>query len=124
LHSIILGRYLNYLKNKNKEDDKNIIDLTHLTNATSKKTGYICKSCYNTRLIYYSQGQLYNSFAGKCYICPNCSKIYDSSLEKLPHAPSEVRSSMGKIDNPSSELIFETIAEDRGTVSRFFDNII
>jgi hypothetical protein len=42
----------------------------------------------------------------------------------MPHAPNEVRSSLGQNDNPSSELIFETIAEDRGTVSRFFDNII
>jgi hypothetical protein len=30
---------------------------------------------------------------------------------------------LGQNDNPS-ELIFETIAEDRGTVSRFSDNII
>jgi hypothetical protein len=111
-------------KNKNKEDDKNITDLTHLTNATSKKIGYICKSCDNTKLIDYSQRQLYNSFAGKYYICPSCGKIYDSSLEKLPHAPSGVRSGMGQNDNSSPELIFETIAEDRGTVSRFFDNII
>jgi hypothetical protein len=114
--------YHNYLKkkNKNKEDDKDIIDLT---NATSKKTVYTCKSCDNTKLIDYSQGQLYNPFAGECYICPSCGKIYDSSLEKLPHAPSKVRSSLGQNDNPL-ELIFETIAEDRGTVSRFSDNII
>jgi hypothetical protein len=63
-------------KNKNKEDDDDIIDLTHLTNATSKKTDYIRRS-----------------------------------------------DSLGQNDNPS-ELIFETIAEDRGTVSRFSDNII
>ena len=30
---------------------------------------------------------------------------------------------LGQNDNPS-ELIFETITEDRGTVSRFSDNII
>jgi hypothetical protein len=119
--------YHNYLKknkNNNKEDGEDIIDLTQLTNATSKKTSYICKSCDNTKLIDYSEEQLYNSFAGKCYICPSCGKIYDSSLEKLPQAPSEVRSSLGQNDNPSSELIFETIVEDRGTVSRFYDNII
>jgi hypothetical protein len=63
-------------KNKNKEDDDDIIDLTHLTNATSKQTDYIRRS-----------------------------------------------DSLGQNDNPS-ELIFETIAEDRGTVSRFSDNII
>jgi hypothetical protein len=111
-------------KSKNKEDDDDIINLTQLTNATSKKTDYICKSCDNTKLIDYSQGQLYNPFAGECYICPSCGKIYDSSLEKPLHAPSKVRSSLGKNDNPSSELIFETIVEDRGTVSRFSDNII
>lgn len=63
-------------KNKNKEDDDDKIDLTHLTNVTSKKTDYIRRS-----------------------------------------------DSLGQNDNPS-ELIFETIAEDRGTVSRFSDNII
>lgn len=98
-----------------KEDSHDFINLaSSITQAQASDIKYICKDCGPEQILLdYPQAQYYNRFAGKSYICPNCSKIYDSSLEKLPKAAKGIKSSVNA-DNTTTMPFLETIAENKG----------
>jgi hypothetical protein len=102
-------------KGKADSDNHNIIDLaTSVNTSLASDIKYVCKECEGSQVLReYPQAQLYNPHAGKCYICPACSRIYDSSLEKLPKATKKVVSNLGAGNVPTTPII-ETIQENAG----------
>jgi RNase P subunit RPR2 len=102
-------------KIKDEDNSRRVIDLaTPLSNALAADKRYICPACKDV-LVDYPQAQLYNPHAGPSYRCPNCNKIYDSSLEKLPKTSKKVHSSLGREQSGDSGFIMvETVPENAG----------
>jgi DNA-directed RNA polymerase subunit RPC12/RpoP len=98
---------------KNKEDKHDFIDLAttiNVASATDRK--YICPTC-SELLQDWPAAKITNPFAGPSYRCPNCDRIYDSSLERLPKASKKIQSSLGREQNTDTGFIIQTTPENR-----------
>jgi hypothetical protein len=103
--------------NNNKataQDRHDIVDIaTDINEAKAANNKFICKECASEEiLLRYREAEIENPHAGPSYICPVCTRIYDSSLEKLPKASRRVTSSIGSPANVTPFI--ETINENAG----------